>query len=420
MFSAVRPRLTAVAAKSALVNAVRPRFFSQAVVARSAHIASLHTLTEDEQLLRDSVARFAQDVILPKVKEMDETETIDKTVLKGLFEQGLMGIETSSKYNGSESSFMSAILTIEELAKVDPSISVVCDVQNTLVNTLFNKYATEDIKDRFLPRLATDTVGCFCLSEAGSGSDAFALQTRAVKDGDDYILNGSKMWITNSGEAEIFLVFANVAPEKGYKGITCFVVDKSMGVKVMKKESKLGIRASSTCTLNFDDVRVPAANILGEVGKGYKYAIEILNEGRIGIAAQMLGLAQGAFDATLPYLFQRKQFGTAIGSFQGMQHQYAQIAVDIEAARLLTYNAARLKEQGKPFIKEAAMAKLYASQVAERSASRCVEWAGGIGFTRDFPAEKFYRDCKIGAIYEGTSNIQLQTIAKILEKQYSS
>ncbi|KAF9420702.1 hypothetical protein BGZ76_004061 [Entomortierella beljakovae] len=382
MFSAIRPRILSAVARPVL-SAARPRFFTQAAVANS-KLNSLNCLTEDEELLRDTVARFAQEQILPKVAKMDETETLDPEVLKGLFETGLMGIETSSKYNGSESSFMSAILTIEELAKVDPSISVLCDVQ------------------------------------AGSGSDAFALQTRAVKDGDDYILNGSKMWITNSGEAEIFLVFANVAPEKGYKGITCFVVEKSMGIKINKKETKLGIRASSTCSMSFDDLRVPAKNVLGEVGKGYKYAIEILNEGRIGIAAQMLGLAQGAFDITLPYLFQRKQFGTQIGQFQGMQHQYAQIAVDIEAARLLTYNAARLKEEGKPFVKEAAMAKLYASQVAERTASRCIEWSGGIGFTRDYPIEKFYRDCKIGAIYEGTSNIQLQTIAKILEKKYSA
>ncbi|KAJ2362159.1 hypothetical protein IW150_007074, partial [Coemansia sp. RSA 2607] len=261
-------------------------------------------------------------------------------------------------------------------------------------------------------------LGCFCLSEAASGSDAFALQTRATKDGDHYVINGSKMWITNSAEADIFLVFANVDPSKGYKGITCFVVERDMGVVIAKKEKKLGIRASSTCQLSFDDVRVPAANVLGEVGKGYKIAIEILNEGRIGIAAQMLGIAQGAFDVALPYLFQRKQFGQFIGDFQAMQHQYAQIAVDIEAARLLTYNAARLKEEGKPFIKEAAMAKLYASQVAERASSKAVEWMGGVGFTRDVPAEKFYRDCKIGAIYEGTSNIQLQTIAKILSKDY--
>ncbi|KAG0229960.1 hypothetical protein BGX31_006017 [Mortierella sp. GBA43] len=418
MFAAIRPRLASAVARPAL-NAARPRFFSKAIAARS-NFVSLQTLTEDEAALQEAVARFSKEVILPRVSQMDEAEQMDEAVLKGLFEQGLMGIETDDKYGGTESSFMSAILTIEELAKVDPSISVVCDVQNTLVNTLFRKYASEDVKERFLPRLAQDTVGCFCLSEAGSGSDAFALQTRAVKDGDNYILNGSKMWITNSGEAEIFLVFANVAPEKGYKGITCFVVEKSMGVKINKKESKLGIRASSTCTLNFDDVVVPASNILGEVGKGYKYAIEILNEGRIGIAAQMLGLAQGAFDATMPYLFQRKQFGQTIGSFQGLQHQYAQIAVDIEAARLLTYNAARLKEQGKSFVKEAAMAKLFASQVAERTASRCIEWSGGIGFTREYPVEKFFRDSKIGAIYEGTSNIQLQTIAKILEKEYAA
>ncbi|KAF9992769.1 hypothetical protein BGZ79_002683 [Entomortierella chlamydospora] len=418
MFSAIRPRLASAVVRPAALAALRPRFFSQAAVAQN--IGSLYNFTEDESLLRETVARFAQEQILPKVAQMDEAEKLDKEVLQGLFDNGLMGIEIESKYNGSEASFMSAILAVEEIAKVDPSVAVLCDVHNTLVNTVFNKYASDDIKERYLPRLATDTVGSFCLTESGSGSDAFALQTRAVKDGDDYIINGSKMWISNSGEAEIFLVFANLAPEKGYKGITCFVVDKSMGVKVGKKEAKLGIRSSSTCALSFDDVRVPSKNVLGEIGKGYKYAIEILNEGRIGIAAQMVGLSQGVFDATMPYLFQRKQFGNYIGHFQAMQHQYAQAAVDIEAARLLTYNAARLKEEGKSFVKEAAMAKLYASQVAERTASRCIEWAGGIGFTRDFPAEKFFRDCKIGAIYEGTSNIQLQTIAKILEKQYSA
>ena len=297
-------------------------------------------------------------------------------------------------------------------------MSVACDVQNTLVNTLFMRYGNEDIKSRFLPRLATEHVGCFCLSESGSGSDAFALKTRAVEDGSHYVINGSKMWITNSGEADIFLVFANVAPEKGYKGITCFVVEKSMGVQVGKKEDKLGIRASSTCPLTFEDLRVPKSNILGQVGVGYKYAIEILNEGRIGIGAQMIGLAQGALDHTLPYLFQRKQFGTKIADFQAVQHQYAQAAVDLEAARLLVYNAARLKEEGKPFVKEAAMAKLYSSQVAERVASKCVEMLGGVGFTKDFPVEKFFRDSKIGAIYEGTSNIQLQTIAKLIAAEY--
>ncbi|ORX70704.1 acyl-CoA dehydrogenase NM domain-like protein [Linderina pennispora] len=373
---------------------------------------SLHTLSEDEQMMKDTVARFARE-------EMDESEQMDPAVIKGLFETGLMGVETPAELGGAEASFLSAILVIEELAKIDPSVSVLCDVHNTLVNTVFRTFASDHLKTKYLPQLAEEKLGCFCLSEAGSGSDAFALQTRAELKGDHYVLNGSKMWITNSGEADVFLVFATVDPSLGYKGITCFVVDRDMGVKIAKKEKKLGIRSSSTCQLAFDDVVVPKENVLGEVGKGYKIAIEILNEGRIGIAAQMVGLAQGAFDHAMPYLFQRKQFNSFIGDFQAMQHQYAQIAVDIEAARLLTYNAARLKEEGKPFVKEAAMAKLYASQVAERASSKAVEWLGGVGFTREFPVEKFYRDCKIGAIYEGTSNIQLQTIAKFLRKEYS-
>ncbi|KAJ3059547.1 hypothetical protein HDU98_004462 [Podochytrium sp. JEL0797] len=380
--------------------------------------SSLYSLAEDEVLMKESVAKFANDFVRPRVRAMDEAELLDKAVLKGLFDQGLMGIETESKYGGAESSFMGAILTIEELAKVDPSVSVVCDVQNTLVNTLFHKYATEAQKEKYLPRLATDTVGCFCLSEAGSGSDAFALKTRAEKHGDYYTLSGSKMWITNSYEADIFLVFANVDPSKGYKGITCFIVERDEGVKIDKKEIKLGIRASSTCGLSFDDLKIPASSILGQIGHGYKYAIEILNEGRIGIAAQMIGLAQGAMDEALPYMFQRKQFGTLIGDFQGMQFQYAQMATEIEAARLLTYNAARLKEEGKNFVQQAAMAKLYSSQVAERASSKAVEWVGGVGFTREFPIEKFYRDSRIGAIYEGTSNIQLQTIAKFVKASY--
>ncbi|OMH86141.1 Short/branched chain specific acyl-CoA dehydrogenase, mitochondrial [Zancudomyces culisetae] len=331
-----------------------------------------------------------------------------------------MGIETPAAYNGTEASFTSAILVIEELSKVDASVSVACDVQNTLVNTVFKHHASEELQAKYLPQLATDKVGSFALSEPSSGSDAFALKTTATKsaDGSHYVLNGEKMWITNAGEAEIFLVFANVDVSRGYKGITCFVVEKGMGVKVGKREKKLGLRASSTCPLVFEDVVVPASNILGEVGKGYKYAIEILNEGRIGIAAQMVGISQGCFDRTLPYLFQRKQFGSEIGSFQGMQMQFAQAAMEIEAARNLTYNAARLKQEGQPFVKEAAMAKLFASQVAERTTSRCVEWMGGVGFTREFPIEKYYRDCKIGAIYEGTSNIQLLTIAKSLISQY--
>jgi alkylation response protein AidB-like acyl-CoA dehydrogenase len=381
-------------------------------------IPSLHTLSPEESLIRESASRFAREKIAPLVSKMDEEETMDPTVLRGLFENGFMGIETPSDHGGSESSFMSAILTIEELAKIDPAISVVCDVQNTLVNTVFRNYGNETLQSKYLPRLAQDTVGCFCLSEVGSGSDAFALQTKAELKGDHYVLNGSKMWITNSKEADVFLVFATVDPSKGYKGITCFVVEKDWGVEIGKKESKLGIRASSTCTLHFDGVKVPVDNVLGKVGEGYKIAIGILNEGRIGIAAQMLGLAEGVFDLTIPYLKERKQFGKAIAEFQGMQFQYAQLAMEIEAAKLLTYNAARLKEQGLPFIQQAAMAKLYASQVADRAASRCVEWLGGVGFTRDFPVEKFYRDCKIGAIYEGTSNIQLQTIAKFVGKQY--
>jgi hypothetical protein len=310
---------------------------------------------------------------------------------------------------------------VEELAKVDASVSVCCDVQNTLVNNVFNFYASDAIKERVFPRLATESIGCFGLTEPGSGSDAFALKTRAEDKGDHWEINGGKMWITNAGEADIFLVMANVDPSKGYKGITCFLVESrdTPGLIIGPKEDKLGIRASSTHPLTFENLKVPKDNVVGEVGKGYKIAIEILNEGRIGIASQMLGIAQGAFDAAMPYLFQRKQFGSYIGDFQGMEHQYAQVAMEIEAARLLTYNAARMKEAGVPFVKEAAMAKLYASQVAEKSASKAIEWMGGVGFTKDLPVEKFFRDCKIGAIYEGTSNIQLTTIAKQLRPQYS-
>ncbi|KAJ1569192.1 hypothetical protein HK405_008669 [Cladochytrium tenue] len=363
------------------------RQFSHTPTTRSG-LNSLNEFTEEELMLKESVAKFANDFIKPKVRAMDENELMDKSVIQGLFDQGLMGIETDPEYSGAGTSFTAAIIAVEELAKVDPSVSVCCDVQNTLVNTLVRQHATPAQKEKYLTKLATDTVR-------------------------------SKMWITNSYEAEIFLVFANVEPSKGYKGITCFIVDKDMGVQVAKKEKKLGIRASSTCSLSFDDVKVPAANVLGEVGKGYKYAIEILNEGRIGIAAQMLGLAQGAFDEAMEYLFQRKQFGSLIGDFQGMQFQYAQVAMEIEATRLLTYNAARLKEQGKPFVKEAAMAKLYASQIAEKASAKAVEWVGGVGFTREFPLEKFFRDSRIGAIYEGTSNIQLQTIAKLIRSGYA-
>lgn len=380
---------------------------------------SLEAFSEEEIMLRESVQRFATEVVAPKVREMDENEKMDPVIVKGLFEQGLMGIETSAEHGGAESSFTSAIIAIEELAKIDPSVSVMCDVHNTLVNTIFRKYGSKEQQDRFLPQLSQDKVGSFCLSEPASGSDAFALQTRAKKEGDHWIINGSKMWITNSLEAEIFLIFANIDPSKGYKGITCFIATKDMGIKIAKKEQKLGIRASSTCTLNFDDLRVPAENIIGGEGRGYKVAIEILNEGRIGIAAQMLGLAQGAFDKAVPYTYQRSQFGQPVGTFQGMAFQIAQAAVELESARLMTYNAARRKENGLSYTKEAAMAKYWTSVVAQRVSGQAIEWAGGVGFTRETGIEKYWRDSKIGAIYEGTSNIQLQTIAKFVQKEYS-
>ncbi|TRM68657.1 acyl-CoA dehydrogenase/oxidase [Schizophyllum amplum] len=382
-------------------------------------LASLDTLSDEEQMLKESVHRFATEFLGPKVREMDEKEMMDPAVISALFEQGLMGIETPADFGGAESSFTSAIIAIEELAKVDPSVSVMCDVHNTLVNTIFRKYGTKEQQEKWLPMLSENKLGSFCLSEPAAGSDAFALQTRAKKEGDDYIINGSKMWITNSYEAEIFLIFANVDPSKGYKGITCFVATKDMGVQIAKKEEKLGIRASSTCTLNFDDMKVPAENIIGGEGQGYKIAIEILNEGRIGIAAQMVGLAQGAFDKAVPMTFERKQFGKPVGTFQAMQFQMAEAAIDIESARLMTYNAARRKDQGLPFAKQAAMAKYLSSVVAQRVAGQAIEWAGGVGFTRETGIEKYWRDSKIGAIYEGTSNIQLQTIAKFIQKEYS-
>ncbi|OCF57052.1 acyl-CoA oxidase [Kwoniella mangroviensis CBS 10435] len=383
---------------------------------------SLWNFTEEENMLRETVRRFAEDVIGPKVSKMDEEEKMDPEVIQGLFDNGLMGIETSADMGGSECSFTSAIIAVEELARVDPSVAVLCDVHNTLVNTVLRLYGSKEVQEKWLPDLATKKVGSFCLSEPASGSDAFALQTTAKLDssGDFYTLNGSKMWISNSAEADTFLVFANVDPSKGYKGITCFVMSKDMGVEIAKKEKKLGIRASSTCLLNFDDVKIPKENVVGEVGKGYKIAIEILNEGRIGIAAQMVGLAQGAFDKSLTYAYQRKQFGKPVGEFQGMGFQFADVATEIEAARLLTYNAARLKEEGRPFTKEAAMAKYFASVIAQKAAGNAIEWAGGQGFVREVGLEKYWRDSKIGAIYEGTSNIQLETIAKFLRKEYQT
>jgi short/branched chain acyl-CoA dehydrogenase len=344
----------------------------------------------------------------------------DPKIIKGLFEQGFMGIETPEALGGAGMSFTAAILAIEELAKVDPSVSVCADVQNTLVNNMFKFYASEEVKQKYLPKLAQTSVGCFCLSEPGSGSDAFALATRAEDLGKEgFKINGSKLWITNGGEADIFVVMANLDPSKGYRGITTFVLERGMkGLETHTPEDKLGIRASSTTPITFTDVIVPRGNLLGEIGKGYKYAIEILNEGRIGIASQMVGIAQGAFDATLPYLHDRKQFGKPIAEFQGVQFQIAQMAVEIEAARNLTLNAARLKENGHSFVKEAAMAKYYSSQVAKSVATTCVELMGGVGFTKDMPQEKFYRDAIIGSIYEGTTNIQLQTIAKLVAPQY--
>ncbi|PTU22979.1 hypothetical protein P175DRAFT_0474710 [Aspergillus ochraceoroseus IBT 24754] len=379
-------------------------------------------LSDTESLMAESVQKFAQEQIGPKVRDMDEAETMDPTLVEQLFEQGIMGIEIPEEFGGAGMNFTAAIVAIEELARVDPSVSVLVDVHNTLVNTAFIKYGSTQTQKMWLPKLATGTVGSFCLSEAGSGSDAFALQTKAEKTADGYKLNGSKMWITNSMEAGIFIVFANLDPSKGYKGITAFIVEKDTpGFSIAKKEKKLGIRASSTCVLNFDDVVIPKANLLGEEGLGYKYAIGILNEGRIGIAAQMTGLALGAWENAAHYVWNdRRQFGQLIGEFQGMQHQIAQAYTEISAARALVYNAARKKEAGQDFVQDAAMAKLYASQVAGRVAGSAVEWMGGMGFVREGIAEKMFRDSKIGAIYEGTSNIQLQTIAKMLQKQYTT
>ena len=382
-------------------------------------------LTEDEEMLRDMVSTFAANEIAPLVSEMDKTSIMDPGLIDSLFANGLMGVEVPEEHGGSGASFTAMCSVIEEIAKVDPAVATCVDVHSTVVNNTVQFYGSDFIKSTYLPRLATDTMGSFCLSEPGSGSDAFALKTRAdvSSDGSYYTLNGEKAWITNAAHAGVFLVFANVDTSKGYKGITCFVVDRDdlQGgtLTVGPHEDKLGIRASATCPVVLEDVKVPATHVLGEVGQGYKYAIGILNEGRIGIGAQMVGLAQGCFDQTMPYLFERKQFETSIGDFQGMQMQYANVAMEIESARLMVYNAARMKENGQNFIKEAAMAKLKASRVAELSASQCIEWMGGVGFMKDYPAEKFFRDCKIGAIYEGTSNIQLTTIAKMLRPKYA-
>jgi butyryl-CoA dehydrogenase len=376
---------------------------------------ALTDLTEQERMFQEAVRDFAAAEVAPKVMEMDRRAQIDPSLIEGLFEMGLMGVEIPEQYGGTGADFFTSILIVEELSRVDAAVSVLVDVQNTLVLNALLRWATDDQKARFLPGLATDTVGAYALSEAGSGSDAFALACRATPEGGDWVLNGHKLWITNGGEAGLFIVFANVDPEAGYKGITAFLVEReSSGFSVGKKEDKLGIRASSTTEIVFENVRVPAENVLGEVGVGYKIAIETLNEGRIGIGAQMLGLAQGALDHTVRYVQEREQFGRPIGRFQGVQFQLAEMATEIEAARLLVYNAARLKDAGQSFVTQAAMAKLFASEAAQRVASTCIDLHGGYGFTKEYPVEKFYRDAKIGTIYEGTSNMQKQTIAKAL------
>jgi butyryl-CoA dehydrogenase/short/branched chain acyl-CoA dehydrogenase len=381
----------------------------------SAPPAPLTTFSEDEALFRYNIRQFAEEKIRPLAREMDEKAVFDHELIQQFFQLGLMGIEVPEQYGGGGGKFFEAILAVEELSRVDASAGVLVDVQNTLVNNALLRWSTEEQRKRYLPRMAADTCGAYALSEAGSGSDAFALQTRAELKGGDYVLNGRKLWITNGKEAGVFILFASVDPGAGYKGITAFIVEKNFpGFTVGKKEDKLGIRASSTCELILEDCRVPKENVLGEAGKGYKIAIETLNEGRIGIGAQMAGLARGAWECAAKYAQERKQFGKSIAEFQGIQFQIAQMATEIEAARLMVYNAARLKDAGGTFVKEAAMAKLFASQVAERVTSLAIEIYGGYGFTKDYPVEKYWRDSKIGKIYEGTSNMQLATIAKLV------
>lgn len=374
--------------------------------------------SEDEIAFRDAVRSFAESEIKPHVTHMDEKAEMNPEIVSKLFEMGLMGIESPEQYGGAGSSFTMACIAIEELGRIDGSVSVLCDVQNTLVTNAIIKYGNPGLKEKYLPKLARDWVGAYCLSESSSGSDAFALKCRAErkdqqKDG-KWIINGNKLWITNGKEASFFIVFANIDTTKGYKGITAFIVEKGFkGFTVGKKEDKLGIRASSTCELIFENCEVPEENILGEIGKGYKIAIETLNEGRIGIGAQMVGISQGAYEATLKYIKSREQFGKSIGQFQGVQFQLAQMRIELEAAKLMVYNAARLKDAGEDFIESAAMAKYYSSKIAERITSTAIDLFGGNGFTKEYPVEKFWRDAKIGQIYEGTSNMQLQTIAKI-------
>jgi len=376
-------------------------------------VQPLTTLSDDERLFRDSVYQFADREIRPLVREMDEHAKIPRTLVDKLFDLGVMGIEIPEEQGGGGATFFHSALAVEALSRVDPSIGVMVDVQNTLVINAILRWGNDDIRRRYLPKLATSAIGAYALSEAGSGSDAFALTTRAAQRGDEWMLTGRKLWITNGNEADLFIVFANANPDAGYRGITAFLVERGFtGFTVGKKEDKLGIRASSTCELIFEDCRVPAANVLGEVGKGYKTAIETLNEGRIGIGAQMIGLAQGALDHAIKYTSERKQFGKAVSEFQAVKHQLARAATEIEAARLLVYNAGRLRDAKQPFLTAAAMCKIFSSEVAERVTSLAVNLHGGNGFVKEYPVEKLYRDAKIGQIYEGTSNLQLDTIAK--------
>ncbi len=375
---------------------------------------ALTMLSEDEAAFRDAVRSFAESEIKPHVNHMDEAAKMKPEILTKLFEMGLMGIETPERWGGAGSTFTMACLAVEEIGRVDGSVSVLVDVQNTLTTNAFLKWGTEAQKEKYLGKMATQWVGAYALSESSSGSDAFALKLKAEDKGDKWVLNGSKLWITNGNEASVFIVFANMAPEKGYKGITAFIVEKDFkGFTVGKKEDKLGIRASSTTELLFENCEVPKENVLGEVGKGYKIAIETLNEGRIGIGAQMIGIAQGAYEAALNYVKGREQFGKPIAHFQGVQFQLAEMRTELEAARLMVYNAARLKDAGQDFIEAAAMAKLYSSRAAEKITSKAIDLFGGNGFTKEYPVEKFWRDAKIGQIYEGTTNMQLQTIAKM-------
>lgn len=375
----------------------------------------LTALSEEERFFQSTVRKFAQTEIRPYVREMDEAGVFRKEIIRQFFEMGLMGIEIPEEYGGQGGTFFQAILAVEELSAVDPSAGVIVDVQNTICNNALLRWATPEQKAKYLPRLASNMVASYALSEAGSGSDAFAMATRAEDHGDHFLLTGRKLWITNGNESGFFLLFANAKPEAGYKGVTAFLIEREFpGFQVGKKEDKLGLRASSTCELILDNCRVPRENVMGEVGQGYKIAIETLNEGRIAIGAQMIGLARGALEHALAYAKQRKQFGRTIGEFQGVQFELAKMATEVEAARLLVYNAARLRDAGMPFLTEAAMAKYYSSEVAEKAASKAIEVHGGVGITKDYPVEKLYRDAKIGRIYEGTSNIQLVTIAKKL------